>query len=90
MENTPGWLALLGVLVAAAVAFPIFTHDTWRALPPAALAVAIAVFLVRGRRRGPEAMSDTRRDRLAVSAFIGIAVVTAVAAIAVAVVDAIS
>jgi hypothetical protein len=90
MENTAGWFALLGVLVAAAIAFPIVTGDSWRALPPAALAVAIAVYLVRQGRPGPEAMSDRRRDRLAVTVFVGIAIITATVAIAVAVVDAIS
>ena len=90
MDNTAAWFVLLGVLVAAAVAFPLATGDAWRALPPAALAVAIAVFLVRDRRRGPEGMSARRRDRLAVTVFMGIAIVTAVAAIGVAVVDAIS
>jgi hypothetical protein len=88
MENLRGWLALLAVLIVAAVAFPLFSGDGWRAVPPAALAVAIALFLAHDRRRGPEAMSDRRRDRLAVTVFIGIAVITAVAAITVGVIDA--
>lgn len=88
MENLRGWLALLAVLIAAAVAFPLFSGDPWRGVPPAALAIAIAGFLANDRRRGPEAISDRRRDRLAVTVFIGMAVITAVAAITVAVLDA--
>jgi uncharacterized membrane protein len=88
MEAEPRWFALIAALVVAAIAFPLVTGDLWRALPPGILALAMALLLVRGRR-APEAVAENRyRDRRAVAIFMGLAIVTAVAAIVVAVLQA--
>ena len=89
MQAEPRWFALIAGLVLAAIAFPLFSGDLWRGFPPAVLAFAMAALLVRDRR-APEApaSSNRYRDRRAVAIFIGLAVVTAVAAIVVAVLQA--
>ena len=87
MQPEPRWFALIAVLVAAAVAFPLFSGDIARGIPPAVLALAIGVLLLHSRRSGPESPSDRVRDRRAIAVFMAIALVTAVAAIVVFVVN---
>ena len=88
MEPEPRWFALVAALLVAAIAFPLVTGEPVRGFPPAVLALAIAFLMLRDRRRGPESVPNHVRDRRAVAIFIGIAVVTALAAITVTVLDA--
>ena len=90
-RQLPGWLALIGALLVAAVVFPIVTGDALRALPPAVLAVAMAALLIRDLRAADESGSADRvRNRRAIAVLLAIAGLTAVAGVVVIVADALS